>query len=39
MSEYKVSDLPKLVLEKYDDIPENVVNIMSSIMMTMLYKQ
>ena len=32
------SDLPQLVCEKYDDIPEDVVKAISAVMMTILYK-
>lgn len=36
--EYKISDLPELVIEKYDDIPADVVKAISPVMMTILYK-
>lgn len=38
MEEFKVSDLPEIVAEKYDDIAKEVVEAISNVMTTILYK-
>lgn len=38
MDDFKVSDLSRLVSEKYDDIPADVIKTITGVMVTILYK-
>lgn len=38
MEDFKVSDLPELVIQTYNDLPTETIKAISSVMITMLYK-